>query len=247
MQKAAEEGRIKDGIYDPSLPVYTAWDIGWSDATAIWWFQICGGEVRLIDYYYDRQQDPRYLAEQVWGRRIPEEFIKYGANGKILSFEVGPPIPDIERRASYQYSEHYLPHDAANKLLAAGGRSTVDQLHELGLKCRIVAATSQQNQIDGTRLLINRCWYEKTLCAEGIKCMKKYAFRFKENASSYSDEPDHDLGGYSHACDAHEIIAQVWRTAKTPEIAPEPKFWQDLTINELFHRNEGNDGGYQRI
>jgi hypothetical protein len=34
----------------PDLPVLTAWDIGHRDATAIWFYQIVAGEVRIIDY-----------------------------------------------------------------------------------------------------------------------------------------------------------------------------------------------------
>lgn len=36
---------------DPSLPVYTAWDLGIDDSTAIWFVQVHASEVRIIDYY----------------------------------------------------------------------------------------------------------------------------------------------------------------------------------------------------
>lgn len=45
------EGRIGDVPFDPSKPVYTAWDLGVDDATAIWFFQNNGPECRIIDYY----------------------------------------------------------------------------------------------------------------------------------------------------------------------------------------------------
>ena len=37
--------------WEPKLPVHTAWDLGKRDATAIWFFQITGLEIRLIDFY----------------------------------------------------------------------------------------------------------------------------------------------------------------------------------------------------
>ncbi len=46
-----EEGRIGDVPHDPSRPVYTAWDLGVDDSTAIWFFQNNGVECRIIDYY----------------------------------------------------------------------------------------------------------------------------------------------------------------------------------------------------
>lgn len=44
------EGRIGRVPHDPTLPVITAWDLGMRDSTAIWFMQICGAEVRAIDY-----------------------------------------------------------------------------------------------------------------------------------------------------------------------------------------------------
>jgi hypothetical protein len=37
--------------YDPRLPVYSFWDLGVGDATAIWFIQLHRREVRAIDYY----------------------------------------------------------------------------------------------------------------------------------------------------------------------------------------------------
>jgi hypothetical protein len=37
--------------YDPALDVYTVRDLGINDSTAIWFFQIMGREIRVIDHY----------------------------------------------------------------------------------------------------------------------------------------------------------------------------------------------------
>lgn len=37
--------------YDPMFKVHTAWDLGISDSMTIWFFQVVGREVRVIDYY----------------------------------------------------------------------------------------------------------------------------------------------------------------------------------------------------
>jgi hypothetical protein len=48
----AEQGnRIGRVPHEPKLPVITAWDLGIGDATAIWFAQQVGPEIRLIDYY----------------------------------------------------------------------------------------------------------------------------------------------------------------------------------------------------
>lgn len=50
MSVALVEGRIGKVPYEEALPVYTAWDLGYNDSTAIWFFQVYGKEIRLIDY-----------------------------------------------------------------------------------------------------------------------------------------------------------------------------------------------------
>lgn len=45
------DGFIGDIPHDPSLPVFTAWDLGIGDATAIWFYQKKAETVHLIDYY----------------------------------------------------------------------------------------------------------------------------------------------------------------------------------------------------
>jgi hypothetical protein len=48
--EARIEKRICHVPYDETLPVYTAWDLGYNDSTAIWFFQVYGKEIRLIEY-----------------------------------------------------------------------------------------------------------------------------------------------------------------------------------------------------
>lgn len=50
MTQARSDKRIGFVPYDEKLEVHTAWDLGYNDSTAIWFFQILGKEIRLIDY-----------------------------------------------------------------------------------------------------------------------------------------------------------------------------------------------------
>lgn len=51
MRRAEEDKRITRVPYDPAAEVYTAWDLGIGDSTAIWFAQTIGREVRIIDFY----------------------------------------------------------------------------------------------------------------------------------------------------------------------------------------------------
>ncbi len=51
LAEAETAGRICNVPCDPALPVHTAWDLGISDSTAIWFFQCVGTELHVIDHY----------------------------------------------------------------------------------------------------------------------------------------------------------------------------------------------------
>lgn len=51
LQKAEADGRVCAVPHDPMLKTYTAWDLGISDSMTIWFWQMVGREIRVIDYY----------------------------------------------------------------------------------------------------------------------------------------------------------------------------------------------------
>lgn len=65
LTKARNEGRIGFVPHDPQKPVFTAFDLGWNDSTAIWFFQIIGQEIRVIDYYENNTKPPDHYAKLI--------------------------------------------------------------------------------------------------------------------------------------------------------------------------------------
>lgn len=54
-------GRLCSVGIEPALPVHTAWDLGIGDSTAIWFFQVVGSEIRVVDFYESHGQGlPHY-------------------------------------------------------------------------------------------------------------------------------------------------------------------------------------------
>lgn len=51
LKQAREDNRIVNVPYKPQIQVDTWWDLGVGDATAIWFTQAVGREIRVIDYY----------------------------------------------------------------------------------------------------------------------------------------------------------------------------------------------------
>ena len=62
LRQTLMDGRRKKVAYDPFKPVYTFWDLGHSDMTAIWFIQRVGMEYNVINYYQNRLKKlPHYL------------------------------------------------------------------------------------------------------------------------------------------------------------------------------------------
>ena len=65
MAQAATEGRITNVPYQTVGEVYTAWDLGMDDYTAIWFAQMVGGEIHLIDYYENQGEGLEHYVQVV--------------------------------------------------------------------------------------------------------------------------------------------------------------------------------------
>jgi hypothetical protein len=65
---ARKEGRITTLSYEREIPVYTYWDLGVSDSTAIGFFQKVNQEVRMIDYLEASDKGLDWYAKELKNR-----------------------------------------------------------------------------------------------------------------------------------------------------------------------------------
>jgi phage terminase large subunit len=65
MAQAEADGRVTGVPYDAAAPVWTAWDLGIRDATAIWFAQVVGREIHIIDYYESSGADLAHYVGQL--------------------------------------------------------------------------------------------------------------------------------------------------------------------------------------
>lgn len=86
IERAERENRITTTLYDPDLPVHTAWDLGESDLTVIWFWQIFRGEVRLIDYHESNGKDVKYYCGIVKSKlyKYGKHYVPQDARRKVL-------------------------------------------------------------------------------------------------------------------------------------------------------------------
>jgi phage terminase large subunit len=97
MQMAEINNQIQNVPYDPIKPVFTVWDLGWADATAIWFVQFIGMEIRVIRYLEDSQKTiSYYLAEiQKFGYVYDTHYLPHDAASHNLG--TGKSIEEIVR------------------------------------------------------------------------------------------------------------------------------------------------------
>src|SRR6202034_3626934 len=65
MRQADADGRVAGGPYHPAPLGGAAWDLGMRDATAIWFAQIVGREIRIIDHYEAAGVDLGHYAREL--------------------------------------------------------------------------------------------------------------------------------------------------------------------------------------
>jgi hypothetical protein len=210
MRQLTDQGRIRDIEYDPLFPVHTAWDLGYSDDTAIWFFQVVHGEIRCLDYH--------------------------SSNGQPVAFYAGI-IQAREKERGYVYGTHWLPHDARAKTLSSN-RSVIEQLGDkIPLKSiKIAPNLKLQDGIQASRLALTRTWFDHK-CNDGIECLRQYQREYDEDKKVFRDKPRHDWT--SHGADAFRYLALTWKDEAKIVTADDPirgvfVGQTDVSLNDLW-------------
>ena len=71
--------------------------------------------------------------------------------------------------------------------------------------------------IDAARGIFDRCVFDKDLCADGVTCLRRYAYKVDPVTKKTSAEPEHDTP-WSHGADAFLSIGQSMIPFKKPVI-----------------------------
>jgi hypothetical protein len=86
MSDALKDGRIGiANLYEPSQRVYTFWDLGVSDTTAIWFAQFIRDGIHLIDYYEAHGEGMEHYAKVLEGRGYlyAEDYVPHDARQRM--------------------------------------------------------------------------------------------------------------------------------------------------------------------
>lgn len=208
-------GRIVDGIeHDPNHLVETAWDLGYSDDTTIWFFQTVLNEPRVLGYYSAHGQDITHYADKL---------TEYAERKGWRYWKTDP-----------REALHWVPWDARPKTLASRGKSLLEiAWEERQLSLRVAPNLSVQDGIQATRKFLAKAWFDKSECADGIECLRNYQREWDDDRKVFKSTPLHNWA--SHGADGARImaIAQAQREPIERQKPKSIKRIEDMTFDEL--------------
>jgi hypothetical protein len=177
------DGRVTTVPHDRAHKVWTWWDLGISDNTVIWFVQLVGKELRVIDYYEASGYGLDHYARVLEGKTGEDDHTRWVA------------------RSNYQYAGHWGPHDITHRELGTG-KSRIETASTLGIEFGVAPNIPVKDGIDAVRMTFNRMWFDKRRCAIGIDALKQYQENTDEKRG-VSLGPLHNW--CSHAADAFRI------------------------------------------
>ncbi len=109
--------RIRNVNWVPSLPVNTAWDLGYDDATTIWFWQQIGQEFHIIDYYENSGEGLAHYAKVLQNKGYT--YGRHKAPHDIEVVELGPNLSRKESAAQFGIRFDTVPrHDVLDGIEA---------------------------------------------------------------------------------------------------------------------------------
>lgn len=182
IQKAYNENRcLYSSLYDALFPVYIAMDIGINDLTVMVFFQIIHGEIRIFDYYEDKNKDVPFYA----------------------TF--------LLKDKSLHYNTIFLPHDSKKRDALDIQNSFERDFRRLfsgtNTKFHVLPKTNKQLMISHAKILLQRCVFNVTKVKTFLDKICKYRKTWNEQQGRYLEEPYHNEA--SNYGDCFQYLSQA--------------------------------------
>jgi hypothetical protein len=208
MREVTEGGRITKVENQIEVKTHTAWDLGRTDDTAIWWYQVIQGEIHIVDYF------------ALSGGTI-EEFVSK--------------IKEKPYNYGKHYLPHDA---RTRTLASGGKSIIEQMAVGLGINnLAIVPSLSVQEGIQAVRTALPRCWFDAEKCEKGIEALRQYQHEYNEDTKAFRQSPRHDWTSHpADAMRMLAISWREEPTVKPPDpskvliVGPE----NEVTMNDMW-------------
>ena len=184
LQIAENDNRIGNYIYDESVPVYTAWDLGVANFMAIIFYQLIGNEVHIIDYHEASGFSFVYYAQVLKDKGYLYQ--KHWAPHDIKAREMGPDSSK-EKRAL----------------------SRLEKAKKVGIKFDVIDRIYFENSVDNAITITSRCFFNNK--SKGVRLLlthlEQWGRKWNEQIQDYTDWERDDV--HTHAGAAYRGMATV--------------------------------------
>jgi hypothetical protein len=167
--KIYEQKRITKLPDNSHQPVFTIWDIGVGDSTAIWFVRQVGEEYHVIDFYENSGEGLRHYMKVIKDR------------GYTYSEHWGP--HDIDNREFG--SDGKTRREIAREGYEIDGK-------KYSLKFTVVPKLGIDDGIEAVREILQHCWFDDAKTEQGVKALESYRKEWDDKRGCWKDKPLHD-------------------------------------------------------
>lgn len=185
---ARTQGRVRPQLPVEKSPVWTFWDLGRGDHTAVWFMQRNGPDYRWIWYHEAAGEEFDY-----WAKYLLERPFVYAEHS--LPHDAAYKRQGLNRDTNKSQKEML-------ESLMPGHRFTV-----------VPVVTSIDAGIQATRAAMAKCVWDETACAVGLTRLATYRKEWDQRLGRWKDTPLHDDA--SHGADAFRQFAQRLEAGET--------------------------------
>jgi hypothetical protein len=177
------EGRILPIKANPNLPLHTVWDLGGTDATAGWLFQVEGQYIHLLGLVHDTGYGLKHFLD--WA-------------------------DSLRRQWGCAWGNHFGPHDISQKHQGwEQAESRLMQARKAGWFFQITPKLSLEDGIEALRYMLPKVKINSTECGLGIRALREYQREYDEVNACFAQKPLHNWA--SHIIDALRYLSINYR------------------------------------
>ena len=196
MADLEREGRLTNIICNPNLPLHSVWDLGGTDATAGWLFQIEGRYINLLHILHDTGKPLKYYLDKAEQIRIS---------------------------LKCKWGNHYMPHDIKQEHQGwEQVESRLMQARRAGWFFQVTPKVNFEDGIEAIRHIFPRLRIDKNNCGIGIRAIREYQREYDELKACYKPKPLDNWA--THIADALRYLALNFK--RLHEIPQAPRTYE---------------------